>query len=127
MTLYDPNPSQPADPWAETRPQEVSKKNEARPSWNKSPRRRRPGCCCGMILLGGILLILLTIWVYAAAPGRTNILILGLDSREPGSNLGRSDTMILTTIIPSEPYVGMLSMPREAAIAPALPACRKAS
>jgi LCP family protein required for cell wall assembly len=113
MTLFDPNPSQPANPWAETRPQEVSKNTEARPSWVKSPRRRRPGCCCGMILLGGILMILLIIWVYAAAPGRTNILILGLDSRELGSNLGRSDTMILTTILPSEPYVGMLSMPRD--------------
>ena len=104
------NLPQPANPWTETRPQDVT---ETRPSWAKPARRRHPGCCCGIISLAGILVILLTLWVYAAAPGRTNILILGLDSREPGSNLGRSDTMILTTILPSKPYVGMLSMPRD--------------
>jgi LCP family protein required for cell wall assembly len=37
---------------------------------------------------------------------------LGIDSRE-ASNLGRSDTNILVTIIPSEPYIGMLSIPRD--------------
>jgi LCP family protein required for cell wall assembly len=46
-------------------------------------------------------------------PSRTNILVLGLDSREPGSNLGRSDTMILATVLPREPYIGMLSIPRD--------------
>ena len=113
MTRTDSYSSQSADPWTETRPQDAVNKTEMRPSWAKPVRRRRPGCCCSIIFFGGFLLLLLTLWVYAAAPGRTNILILGLDSREPGSNLGRSDTMILTTILPSEPYIGMLSMPRD--------------
>ena len=46
-------------------------------------------------------------------PGRTNILVLGLDSREPGSNVGRSDTLILSTFVPRQPYVGLLSIPRD--------------
>ncbi len=46
-------------------------------------------------------------------PGRTNILLLGVDSREPGSNLGRTDTMILATFQPLQPYVGMLAIPRD--------------
>ena len=41
------------------------------------------------------------------------MVILGLDSREPGSDLGRSDTIILTTFAPRQPYLGMLSIPRD--------------
>jgi LCP family protein required for cell wall assembly len=54
----------------------------------------------------------MTAWIYLTTPGRTNILVLGIDSRED-SNLGRSDTNILTSFIPSEPYIGMLSIPRD--------------
>lgn len=38
---------------------------------------------------------------------------MGIDSRDPESTLGRTDTLILTTITPWEPYVGMLSIPRD--------------
>jgi len=82
----------------------------------RRPRRRVKGCClifCLIFVLPIVLIAALTLWVYLTAPGRTNILLLGIDSREPGSNLGRSDTLILTTFIPSEPYIGMLSIPRD--------------
>jgi len=72
-----------------------------------SPRR---GCLRLSIIGFGIFILTL---LYLLAPIRTNILILGIDARPEEGNLGRSDTMILTTIIPSRPYVGALSIPRD--------------
>lgn len=46
-------------------------------------------------------------------PARINILLLGLDRAPEGSDVARSDTMILTTVLPADPYVGMLSIPRD--------------
>jgi LCP family protein required for cell wall assembly len=51
---------------------------------------------------------------YLLAPIRTNVLILGADRRPAeASAASRSDLMILTTVIPATPYVGMLSIPRD--------------
>ena len=75
------------------------------------PRSNRLGCCCAFFLAG--ILLVCVIPVLVLSPGRTTILILGIDTRELGSNLGRSDTMILITFVPFEPYVGMLSIPRD--------------
>jgi LCP family protein required for cell wall assembly len=72
-----------------------------------SPHR---GCLRLSIIGFGIFILTL---LYLLAPIRTNILILGIDARPEEGNLGRSDTMILTTIIPSRPYVGALSIPRD--------------
>jgi LCP family protein required for cell wall assembly len=55
----------------------------------------------------------LLLGIYLLAPLRTNVLILGIDRSPEGTALGRSDTMILVTVIPLRPYVGMLSMPRD--------------
>ncbi|MEW6717788.1 MAG: LCP family protein [Chloroflexota bacterium] len=80
------------------------------------PRRKQsPQSGCGCWFWSLVLGILLGMFLYAAliVQPRTNILVLGLDSREPGSNLGRSDTMILVTVVPMPPYVGMLSIPRD--------------
>ena len=41
------------------------------------------------------------------------MLVLGIDYTDPGSDLGRSDTIIMTTFDPFEPYLGMLSIPRD--------------
>ncbi len=83
-------------------------------SWSPSPppKRRRWGCCAIFLLLP-ILISMCVVVGLIFAGGRTNILVLGLDSREPGSDLGRSDTIILTTFVPPEPYLGMLSIPRD--------------
>jgi polyisoprenyl-teichoic acid--peptidoglycan teichoic acid transferase len=50
---------------------------------------------------------------YFFAPLRTNILLLGTDDSPERGAIGRTDTIILTTIVPLKPYVGMLSIPRD--------------
>ena len=52
--------------------------------------------------------------IYFFAPIRTNVLLLGSDRRPAeASTATRSDMLILTTVIPSRPYIGMLSIPRD--------------
>jgi LCP family protein required for cell wall assembly len=46
-------------------------------------------------------------------PGRTNVLLLGIDRAPQGTVAGRSDTMMLFTFQPLRPYVGLLSIPRD--------------
>ena len=57
------------------------------------------------------LIILLV--VYFLAPLRTNVLLLGTDDLPERGAVGRTDTIILTTIVPTRPYIGMLSIPRD--------------
>lgn len=80
------------------------------PQWMR-PRRRSLGCCLPLILISGLVGLILA--VYFLFPLRTNILLLGIDYTQPGSTVGRSDTVILTTINPLQPYVGLLSIPRD--------------
>ena len=58
----------------------------------------------------GLILLILS---YFLAPIRTNLLILGTDNSPSRGALGRTDTIILTTVIPLKPYVGMLGIPRD--------------
>jgi polyisoprenyl-teichoic acid--peptidoglycan teichoic acid transferase len=51
--------------------------------------------------------------IYFLAPLRTNILLLGTDDSPERGAVGRTDTIILTTVVPLKPYVGMLSIPRD--------------
>jgi LCP family protein required for cell wall assembly len=44
---------------------------------------------------------------------RTNLLILGTDASPERGTLGRTDTIILTTVVPFKPYIGLLSIPRD--------------
>ena len=74
------------------------------------PARRRScwtGCCSWIVL--PLILILL----YFFAPLRTNILLLGTDDSPERGSVGRTDTIILATVVPLKPYVGMLSVPRD--------------
>lgn len=59
--------------------------------------------------IGTIVLVLF----YFFAPFRTNLLLLGTDDSPERGELARTDTIILTTIIPLKPYVGMLGIPRD--------------
>ena len=59
------------------------------------------------------LLIIILFATYIFAPLRTNILLLGTDYLPPREPLSRTDTIILVTIIPLKPYIGMLSIPRD--------------
>jgi LCP family protein required for cell wall assembly len=55
----------------------------------------------------------LLILAYFLLPLRTNVLVMGIDRPPEGTDLSRTDTIILTTILPLKPYVGMLSIPRD--------------
>lgn len=57
--------------------------------------------------------ILLAAGFYLFAPLRSNILVLGVDGGLGRGELGRTDTIILATISPLKPEVGMLSIPRD--------------
>ena len=75
------------------------------------PARRRSlfgGCCCSWPLL-----LLAVILLYFFAPLRTNILLLGTDDSPERGSVGRTDMIILATVVPLKPYVGMLSIPRD--------------
>ena len=67
---------------------------------------------CFTMLLAGMILF----GIYLLLPTRTNILVLGLDAREGEGYQARSDTMILVTMTPLRPQIGMLSVPRDLGI-----------
>jgi LCP family protein required for cell wall assembly len=50
---------------------------------------------------------------YLFAPIRTNILLLGTDDSPERGAVGRTDTIILATVVPLQPYIGLLSIPRD--------------
>lgn len=85
------------DPYADTQP-----------SRYRGRRRRIPS---GAIWIG--ILVGLIVGAYLLVPGRSNLLLLGIDRAPEGTAVSRSDTIILTTVEPSRPYVGMLSIPRD--------------
>jgi LCP family protein required for cell wall assembly len=60
-----------------------------------------------------ILALCVALGAYFLAPLRTNILLMGIDRPPEGTDASRTDTLILTTIMPLRPYVGMLSIPRD--------------
>jgi LCP family protein required for cell wall assembly len=60
-----------------------------------------------------LIAILVLFSVYAFAPIRTNLLVLGIDYAPPGNAISRSDTIIMATIIPTGPKVATLSIPRD--------------
>jgi LCP family protein required for cell wall assembly len=57
--------------------------------------------------------LIISLALYFLAPLRTNILLLGTDDSPERGAVGRTDTMILATIVPTRPYIGMLSIPRD--------------
>jgi LCP family protein required for cell wall assembly len=58
-------------------------------------------------------LLIILLVAYFIAPLRTNVLLLGTDDSPERGAVGRTDTIILTTIVPTRPYIGMLSIPRD--------------
>ena len=98
-----------SDPWSETQPTPTAQT----PKW-AGPKPKR-SCCCGCFwfFLAPSIFLISSLLVYFFFPGRTNILVMGLDVREQDSYLGRTDTLILSTVEPWQPYAGMLSIPRD--------------
>jgi LCP family protein required for cell wall assembly len=60
-----------------------------------------------------LLILIVLLFLYFLAPLRTNILLLGTDDSLERGSVGRTDTIILMTVVPLKPYVGMLSIPRD--------------
>ena len=80
----------------------------------RSGQSKRSNFCCGCYLAAiTLFLAILCISLLLFIPAKTNILIIGIDYTELDSNLGRSDTIIISTINPFKPYFGMLSIPRD--------------
>lgn len=80
---------------------------ETRPSLPQKSRRQPMGCSRLFIWLA-ILFV-----VYAFAPFRSNILILGIDRTPEGTDIGRSDTIILLGLQPLTGHANLLSIPRD--------------
>jgi polyisoprenyl-teichoic acid--peptidoglycan teichoic acid transferase len=74
---------------------------------SKRPAKKKPSS----LLVPGI--ILLVIFIYFFAPLKTNLLLLGIDRSPDGTDMGRSDTIVLTSINPFIPTINMLSIPRD--------------
>ncbi len=76
-----------------------------------APKRQKKGCgCCSFVLLFGLLVLLVG---YLIFPGKTNILIIGIDRAPEGTDLSRTDTNIVMSVDPLKPTVNMLSIPRD--------------
>ena len=105
------NNTKPTDAFAQTRPQRIV---DPLARFERSERRRkrsRRGLGCAVVVLA----LALILGIYFLFPGRTNILVLGIDRSTVSTNinLSRSDTMMLVTVVPLTPHVGLLSIPRD--------------
>ncbi len=83
--------------------------------------RRHRSYSCRFSCSPGVAIVLLLIlligggvfWRWTATLPPSNLLILGLDRRPEEGNIVRSDTIILTRIVPTQDCVALLSIPRD--------------
>ena len=101
--MFEPAPG-------DVRPRTAAGLADTQPHSPAQPRKKRlPASAFPLGLALG-----LSCAVYLLAPFRTNVLVLGADRRPAeSSTASRSDTLILLTYIPLQPYIGMLSIPRD--------------
>jgi polyisoprenyl-teichoic acid--peptidoglycan teichoic acid transferase len=85
-------------------------KDSPKPQPQGRSHRRLLGC---VLLVIVPLLLFLIFFIYMIAPGRTNILVTGIDYTDPGNAVARTDSIMMTTFVPFKPYIGMLSVPRD--------------
>lgn len=114
--VYPPPPSNSYGPPPTVSSLEYLDERNAR--WRQHPpdaflRRPRRRGCAWLPLLFFLFAFFSLLGIYLFAPLRTNLLILGIDYSPNNDAVGRSDTIILTTFVPLQPYVGMLSIPRD--------------
>jgi LCP family protein required for cell wall assembly len=118
-----PPPIRPPDPPIPPRPSRpspyISPPERRKRKKRRLPRRLRGclGCAWKLALAAGLFAVIFSV-VFAvvytlAPPPRTNILVLGVDARPGEGMVTRTDTIILATVDPKQPYVGMLSIPRD--------------
>jgi LCP family protein required for cell wall assembly len=105
MDKYDsylePNP-EPTRPIRQNDPLE-----KTQPSIPLKKKEKSPGCA--RVVIWAFVLFL----IYAFAPFRSNVLILGIDRTPEGTDIGRSDTIILLGVQPFTGQANMLSIPRD--------------
>ncbi len=109
------------DPWAQTQPTQPRNSTSQQPlraspppEWMRQKKRKVGcGCGCGPFIGGMALAIAFFLFVYALAPFRTNLLLLGIDYTPIENAIGRSDTIMMATVLPLEPYIGTISIPRD--------------
>jgi len=70
-------------------------------------KRASPGCA--RVLIWTFVIFL----AYIFAPFRSNVLILGIDRTPEGTDIGRSDTIVLLGLQPFTGQANMLSIPRD--------------
>jgi LCP family protein required for cell wall assembly len=113
---WDPNFQDSSDPLAETQPTnqltQLYRPKPVRPTNQGTKKAKYLQLGCFSIILGFVGLAVL-IAAYLFFPGRTNILILGVDDRQEGQSVGRSDTMILSSFKPLQGEITLLSIPRD--------------
>ena len=112
-----PRPAQRSRSPLPTRPPSYPPSQAYRPSaYNRPTAKQRKirfpivGCLFSLACLGALGVVLAA---YLFWPGRSNILLLGIDYADPYNWLARTDTIVITTFIPSENYIGMVSIPRD--------------
>jgi polyisoprenyl-teichoic acid--peptidoglycan teichoic acid transferase len=101
-----PDPTLASDPLSHYQPIRLNQPNQ--------PKRPKPvlllGCgCLGIVAL----LFAAALLYYLGHPGRTRLLLLGIDRAPDGTAVSRSDTIILMQTDPFKPEVEMLSIPRD--------------
>lgn len=80
---------------------------KTQPSNPQNKRKIPPGCSRAFVWALVIFLI------YNFAPFRSNVLFLGIDRTPEGTDVGRSDTIILLGVQPLTGQANMLSIPRD--------------
>ncbi len=75
------------------------------------PLKRGRGCSPGCVRF--LILVALILAAYFFSPLRSNLLVLGIDRTPEGTDLGRSDTIILMSARPLTGQIDILSIPRD--------------
>jgi len=80
----------------------------------RTPRQKpRRGTCLLPLLLMLSVGCLVALVFFLILPTPVNFVVMGIDRVPEGTALGRTDTIIMVTVQPLKPYVGMLSVPRD--------------
>lgn len=102
------------DPFSETKPNPRVSQQKPNTAFSPGSKFNARFKNIGWFVLAlSVSLVVVLITAYLFIPGRTNVLIIGVDDRQEGGSLGRTDTMILTTFVSPRGYLGMLSIPRD--------------
>ncbi|UYN90880.1 MAG: LCP family protein [Anaerolineales bacterium] len=106
-------PAQPARKPTEARP--VTSRDLAGRTTLEATRAQRPAADRrrGCLSVRPLLLILVALAAYLLTPLPNNLLIMGIDRTPDGTDIGRSDTMILVSARPLTGRIEMLSIPRD--------------